>query len=166
MTSILRVSRIRIGSFATILAAAAILPSIANAAPALVTQTVNVRTGPGPHFGRIGILPAGVRVDVGNCRGRWCEVWGGGYAGWASANYLRHGNYAQRRYYPDVEPRSTTIFSMQFGGGGYRPRQREERYERYYPRPSYVRPPYYDPYADDRGPPPIGHGVYPSQFFD
>lgn len=166
MKSILRVSCLRIGSFATILAAAVILPGTANAAPALVTQTLNVRTGPGPLFGRVGTLPAGIRVDVGNCRGRWCEVWGGGYTGWASANFLRFGNYARQRYYPYAEPRSTTIFSMQFGSGGYRSQRRAEWYERDYPQPYSVRRSYYDPYADDRGRPPIGFGVSPSPFFD
>ena len=60
----------------------------ATAAPAYATGNVNVRSGPGTHYGVVDALPRGERVDVQQCRGGWCFVEKRGPDGWVSSNYL------------------------------------------------------------------------------
>lgn len=73
------------------LAAMVALPAVVQAAPGVVTANVNVRGGPGVNYGRVATLPAGSWVDVGRCRGNWCQVGNRGYLGWVSARYVRIG---------------------------------------------------------------------------
>ena len=75
------------------LAALALLGTTASAfaAPAVATGNVNVRSGPGTHYSRVDTLRRGERVDVQQCRGRWCYVEKRGPDGWVSANYLSRG---------------------------------------------------------------------------
>lgn len=62
--------------------------SVVNAASAaVITDTVNVRSGPGTNYAVIGSLPAGARVSVGGCTGNWCRVGGG----WVSASFIAGG---------------------------------------------------------------------------
>ncbi|KXF76749.1 ligand-binding protein SH3 [Paramesorhizobium deserti] len=62
----------------------------AQAATALVTTDLNVRSGPGTRYAAIGTLPNGARVDVRGCTAGygWCHVYYGGLSGWASSRYL------------------------------------------------------------------------------
>ncbi len=46
----------------------------ANAAPALATNNVNMRQGPGTDFPVITTIPGGSTVDITGCRGEWCTV--------------------------------------------------------------------------------------------
>ena len=63
----------------------------ASAAPALVTGDLNLRTGPGPHYGVLTVLPGGATVNVRGCADGWCRIaWRGGY-GFASSRYLDLG---------------------------------------------------------------------------
>lgn len=51
---------------------------------------VNLRTGPGRSYDRIGTIPEGTRLDVIRClRSGWCEVIVGWHRGWASGHYIR-----------------------------------------------------------------------------
>jgi uncharacterized protein YraI len=61
------------------------------AAEAYTATDLNVRTGPGTEFDRIGTLPADSGVDVIDCADGWCLVRGRGLRGWVSANYLARG---------------------------------------------------------------------------
>jgi uncharacterized protein YraI len=61
------------------------------AAEAYTATDLNVRTGPGTHFDRIGTLPADSGVDVIDCEDGWCLVRSRGLRGWVSANYLARG---------------------------------------------------------------------------
>lgn len=63
----------------------------ASAAPAYATGNVNVRSGPGTHYGVVDQLRRGERVDVQQCRGSWCYVVKSGPDGWVSSNYLARG---------------------------------------------------------------------------
>lgn len=63
------------------------------AAPAYVTGNVNVRSGPGTSFGIVDTVRRGERVDVQQCRGRWCYVQKRGPDGWVSANYLERSGH-------------------------------------------------------------------------
>ena len=92
-----------------LLAVAALLAGLAFAAPAMAasartTGDVNVRTGPGTGYARVGTLPAGTRVDLRGCEDNWCNVRGAGLGGWVSANYLT--NYVGRPPAVVIQPRN------------------------------------------------------------
>ena len=61
------------------------------AAPAVATGNVNVRSGPGTHYGRVDTLRRGEQVEVLQCQGSWCYVEKRGPDGWVSASYLARG---------------------------------------------------------------------------
>lgn len=89
----------------TLLPAAAIAATLlgctaALAAPAQVTTTLNLRTGPSTGYAIETALPAGALVDVRGCtRGRnWCRVNWNGYDGWASSAYLADRQTGYRRH--------------------------------------------------------------------
>ncbi len=68
-----------------------ILP--ADAARAVATGSVNVRTGPGINHRIVGRLVSGERVTVIRCNrpGSWCEISRNrGRNGWVSSRYLTH----------------------------------------------------------------------------
>ncbi|MFE0014805.1 SH3 domain-containing protein [Mesorhizobium sp. NPDC059054] len=82
-----------------LVAALALLGGLAVAAPALAasahtTGNVNVRSGPGTGYAKLGTLPAGARVNLRGCEDNWCNVRGAGLSGWVSANFLT--NYVGR----------------------------------------------------------------------
>lgn len=62
----------------------------AYASSAIVTSTINLRTGPGTQYGTIGAIPNGVGIVVGGCTSGygWCQVTYGGMTGWAASNYI------------------------------------------------------------------------------
>lgn len=71
-----------------LIAAGALALSSATATAATVTTDLNLRRGPGTGYHVITSLPAGARVDVGRCTGRWCKVGWRGHSGYASAAYI------------------------------------------------------------------------------
>ncbi|MEI9407740.1 SH3 domain-containing protein [Mesorhizobium salmacidum] len=75
-------------AIATILAAFFGTSAAAFAYGAHTTTSLNVRTGPGAEYAKVGTLPAGFRVDVTGCQPGWCRIHGGGVSGWASSGYL------------------------------------------------------------------------------
>lgn len=66
-------------------------PAIATAAPAMTTSNVNVRSGPGPSFSVVDTLRGGTPVDVGQCRGDYCQVNSRNTSGWVSSGFLSRG---------------------------------------------------------------------------
>jgi len=78
----------RLATAAALLAGLMALPAGAIAAEAYTTGNVNVRSGPGTGYARIGMLYEGTRVDLRGCDGNWCNVYGPRLRGWVSANYL------------------------------------------------------------------------------
>jgi uncharacterized protein YraI len=58
------------------------------ASRAIVTNDLNMRTGPSVSYHRFEVIPDGARVTVYDCRGSWCRVHWAGRTGWVSANYL------------------------------------------------------------------------------
>ena len=85
--------------FRKLVAALALLGGLAVAAPALAasahtTGNVNVRSGPGTGYAKLGTLTAGTRVKLRGCEDNWCSVRGAGLSGWVSANLLT--NYVGR----------------------------------------------------------------------
>jgi len=77
-------------TFGTAFAAISLITTLAaSAAPGIATGAVNVRTGPGTGYAKVGTLAAGEIVDVKQCQGSWCFVdRASGTDGWASKNYL------------------------------------------------------------------------------
>jgi hypothetical protein len=75
-----------------LLAAGVLLWSVgaASANPAMVGSNLNLRTGPGPGYRVIALMPAGVTVDVDrtDCIKGWCRVAYDRFAGYASASHL------------------------------------------------------------------------------
>lgn len=67
---------------------------IAGAAAAETSATawtdLNLRSGPGPMYSIVGVIPANDMVMVQGCLAdaTWCEVTHGGIAGWSAGNYL------------------------------------------------------------------------------
>ncbi|MBN9335233.1 SH3 domain-containing protein [Devosia sp.] len=64
--------------------------SAAWAQPGVATSGVNVRSGPGTSFSKLGSLKTGELVDVQECQGSWCYVdRKSDKDGWVAANYLK-----------------------------------------------------------------------------
>lgn len=87
---------------------------------AVVTQTVNVRSGPGPDHRVIDRLYRGERVRVERCANqrRWCYVRHRGRDGWVSSRYLhRIGGGGGGHYRPDRPERPGSICF--YGAYGY-----------------------------------------------
>jgi len=73
-------------------------PTAAQAADAIATQALNMRSGPGTRYAVRAAIPAGHPIDVRACSRNWCQVHYRGHMGWASARYLafkngKAGNY-------------------------------------------------------------------------
>jgi len=76
------------------------LPVVAEAAAAVSTANVNMRSGPSTRYPAVVVIPAGSRVDIRGClsSANWCDVGFRGYRGWVSGSYLQT-TYSQRRVY-------------------------------------------------------------------
>lgn len=62
----------------------------AQAANAISTTNLNIRTGPGTRYATLGSIPSGAPVNVRGCTSGygWCQVSYGPTFGWASSRYL------------------------------------------------------------------------------
>jgi uncharacterized protein YraI len=96
----------------------------AQARTVVITNNLNVRTGPGTQYQVIGVLPAGAQAWIGSCSGNWCNVNFNGLRGWSSASYLAPG------YRPPPVVVVPPVYRPPYYGGY---------------RPPYYRPPYYRP---------------------
>jgi hypothetical protein len=86
------------------------------AQPGVATGAVNVRTGPGTGYAKVGTLSAGEYVDVKQCQGSWCFVdRNSGTDGWVSANYLQPANAQPQPQANDDIPFN---FGVTVGPGG------------------------------------------------
>ncbi|UCA44795.1 SH3 domain-containing protein [Pseudochrobactrum sp. XF203] len=95
----------KLGIKSAIIALALFSATAAQAANAIVTTNLNLRTGPGTNYRTLGSIPNGARVDVNGCtRGYgWCRVNYAGRSGWASSRYLAvregsSGNYSNNNF--------------------------------------------------------------------
>jgi uncharacterized protein YraI len=69
----------------------AVSAELANAAPARVATSTNLRAGPGTNFGVITTARAGSVVDVIRCGPEWCNVMFAGRPGYMVARNLGMG---------------------------------------------------------------------------
>lgn len=109
--------------------AVAALPALAEAAPAVSTASVNMRSGPSTRYPPVLVIPAGSRVEIAGCMrsANWCDVSYRGYRGWVSGSYLQ-AVYAQRRVYVDPQYyRPLGIPSVTFSIGNYWDRHYRDR---------------------------------------
>jgi hypothetical protein len=103
----------------TALSSAAVVVLLSTAAafaqPGVATGAVNVRTGPGTGYAKVGTLSAGELVDVKQCQGSWCFVdRNSGTDGWVSANYLQPAAAQPAPSDPDIP----FNFGVTVGPGG------------------------------------------------
>jgi uncharacterized protein YraI len=69
----------------------ALSAGLADARPVRVLSNVNLRQGPGTHYGVLRTIPRGVFVDVTRCSAEWCTVRWQGSIGYAIARNLALG---------------------------------------------------------------------------
>jgi uncharacterized protein YraI len=92
----------------------ALSTGIAAAAPAMVQNDLNLRTGPGVQYPVVAAMPGGAAVDVMGCEGSWCRVAFNGTEGWASRAYMGIGGGVA----------ATPGYAESYASGGYAPRYR------------------------------------------
>lgn len=107
------------------LAAGVLLASAGIASAAVVTNDLNLRSGPGTRYEVIDTMPAGAHVRVIGCGGAWCRVNWRGRVGFASASYIGGGRaYASEPVYVAPPP------VVRFGFGFRRHHDRDWRHHR------------------------------------
>ena len=128
-------------------ATAALAPTVAAAAQAFATATVNERAGPGTEYPVISVIPAGAPVTIYGCLNDWdwCDVDYYGYRGWVFGGYLQ-AYYQQQpvalAYYGPQLGIPFVAFNYGYWDTYYRDRPWYRDYGRY---PIPGRPGYYDP---------------------
>lgn len=85
---------VQIATCTAVAAVVALSAQSAVAAPALATNNVNMRQGPGTNYPVIITIPGGSTVEVGGCQGTWCAVTWQGKSGYAVATSLDQGGGA------------------------------------------------------------------------
>jgi len=75
---------------ASVIALAAAAPTFAQSAEAIAATDLNIRSGPGPQFEVVGVIPGGETTAVEGCldASPWCKIDFNGATGWASSSYL------------------------------------------------------------------------------
>lgn len=95
------------------LAAGTLLLSAGIASAAVVTNDLNLRSGPGTGYRVIDTMPAGAYVNVIGCDGSWCRVSWQGRVGYASSGYIGgRGAYAAAPVYVAPPPVVTFGFGV------------------------------------------------------
>ena len=89
-----------------LIAIALLLMSAANAVaePLIVQSKLNLRSGPGPAFATLGLLPAGTKVDAQKCSDEWCQVKIGRQVGYVSRQFLKSGADSYASAAPPAAP--------------------------------------------------------------
>jgi uncharacterized protein YraI len=87
----------------------------AAASPAVVSNDLKMRSGPGTNFGVVSTMPAGATVNVFSCSGAWCRVAWGNRQGFVSRSYLEMGGGAYPVY--GAAPPPVVIYGGGFGWG-------------------------------------------------
>ena len=68
-------------------------PTFAQTTQAVAATDLNIRSGPSPFSGIIGVIPGGTEVAIDGCleAASWCKVDFDGLNGWSSSDYLAVG---------------------------------------------------------------------------
>ena len=119
--AIMALKRIVAGLACTLALAASADDAIA--APARVLSKVNLRLGPGTHYGVVASIPGGGIVDVENCAAEWCTVHWNGRVGYAIARNLDIGGAGPPvAFYPPptvTPPPPPLVAAPPYVGPGY-----------------------------------------------
>jgi uncharacterized protein YraI len=91
----------------------------AAAAPAVVSENLNLRSGPGSGYRVLDVLPAGSSVHVLGCGRYWCRVSSAEGAGYASSAYLDMGAGAYAEALPPVYVQPPVYASPPLFGFGW-----------------------------------------------
>ncbi len=78
-------------TFVGISVAAGLIAGAASAeTEAMAWTDLNIRSGPGPMYSIVGVIPANDRVMVDGCLAdaSWCTVTHGGVTGWSAGSYI------------------------------------------------------------------------------
>ncbi len=75
-----------------------------SAEPATVVSKLNLRSGPGPAFGIMAVMPPGTKLDAQKCTDEWCRVKLGRQIGYASRSLLRIGADSYASAAPQAAP--------------------------------------------------------------
>ena len=69
------------------------VPALAQSSEAIAVTDLNIRSGPGPHFDVVGVIPGSESAMVDGCleQSAWCKVSFEGTSGWSSSDYLAVG---------------------------------------------------------------------------
>jgi uncharacterized protein YraI len=88
---------------AILTAAMLLVPTVALAAPGIMTQSAGLRAGPGPGFPLVDRIPGGARVNIHGCLSgnAWCDVSWSDDRGWVSSQYLEYLYRNSYVYLPD-----------------------------------------------------------------
>lgn len=70
----------------------------------MVGSKLNLRSGPGPAFGVIAVMPAGAKLELQKCTDEWCRVKFGGQVGYASHALLKTGAESYASAAPQAAP--------------------------------------------------------------
>jgi uncharacterized protein YraI len=76
----------------------------AAAEPVLAQSKLNLRTGPGPAFATLAVLPPGTKFDAQKCSDEWCRVKFGRQVGYVSRAYLGMGADSYASVAPAAAP--------------------------------------------------------------
>lgn len=100
---------------ASAVALALLAPSIASATSAQAITDLNVRSGPSPEYGILGVIPGGESAELAGCLDAqsWCKVDFNGTSGWAYAPYLAVN--VENEYYVVTErPASVEVSTVTY----------------------------------------------------
>ncbi len=131
------------------LAAALLLPAVAQAAAGFATANVNMRSGPSTAYPAVVVIPYGTSVEIHGClaNANWCDVSFYSGRGWVSGSYLQTSYRSSRVVLAPEYYRPLGIPTVTFEIDNY--------WDRYYrSRPFYRDREVWrrDVYRDDRGP--------------
>lgn len=166
MNFVVKFSVVGLGLFAT---------TGAQAANAIVTTSLNLRTGPSARYSAITSIPALARVDVRGCTQGygWCQVGYRGIYGWASSRYLAmqvgssnggSGNFGSSAAAIGIPLIAGVLIGSALNNNNYN-RDRYDHYDNWGRRHRpYYRPDYRPDYRPgwNRGGVDIGNGVRPT----
>lgn len=84
------------------------------ATSATATADLNIRSGPGPQYPPVGVIPGGNAATVEGCikGSQWCEVSYNGTTGWSYGEYLRT-NYQGQTVVIEQQPASVPVVTYE-----------------------------------------------------
>tara|TARA_R110002110_G_scaffold414247_2_gene643822 strand:- start:125 stop:805 length:681 start_codon:yes stop_codon:yes gene_type:complete len=91
------------------------IPAFAQSADAIAATDLNVRSGPGPQYTIVGVIPGGETAMVEGCldEASWCQVNFGEVSGWSSSDYLAV-NVQEQAVPLTMRPAEVTVNSVTY----------------------------------------------------